>query len=93
MVGAHNLNSETVGSHPTTCFRFGTAAPPLLLIGTVRVRVANHYSRAHVLFVSTERIDHGLVLGIVMEQIAQRKEGMFSQVWNFFFSNESRPKT
>ena len=52
--------------------------PPLLLLGTNKI--TNHYSRSHV-FSGLKRIDDGLVLGVIMEQISQRKQGMFAQVW------------
>jgi hypothetical protein len=49
-----------------------------ILLGFTR-KIANHYIRSHV-FISLKRVDNGLVLGIIMEYIPQRKYGMFAQV-------------
>jgi hypothetical protein len=32
-------------------------------------------------FFGLKRVDDGLVLGVIMKQISQRKQGMFAQVW------------
>jgi hypothetical protein len=37
-------------------------------------------------FLGSKHINHSLVLGIIVEYIAQRKQGMFPQIWKLVFS-------
>jgi len=60
---------------PRVCGVAPPPLPPLLLLGTKNI--GKHYTRSHV-FVGLKRVDNSLVLGVLMEQISQRKQGIFA---------------